>query len=180
MRKHCDINPDYGRGIVGQANVLYLEALGSLSDLEIDPDKLDEADALLGQALAMQGQPESYNIASKAHFQRGQVYLARYQAQVPGSDWLSLADAEFAYLIEDYEFGDDTLASLAGHAYFRQGVIAYMQQEPDVAITLVEQSIPLVSRFYQAEYYATLGDIYKNIDQKDEAIQAYEDALGPG
>ena len=56
-------------------------------------------------------------------------------------------------------------------------MIAYIQHDPDAAIALVEQSIPLVSRFYQAEYYATLGDIYKNIDQKDEAIQAYEDAL---
>ena len=145
---------------------MYLEALGSLSDLEIDPDKLDQADVLLGQALAMQEQPESYNIASKAHFQRGQVYLVRYQAEVPGSDWLSLAEAEFTYLIDDYEFGDDTLASLAGHAYYRQGRIAYIQQDPDAAIALVEQSIPLVSRFYQGEYYATLGDIYKNTDQR--------------
>jgi tetratricopeptide (TPR) repeat protein len=171
------INPDYGRGIVGQANVLYLDALGSLSDLKIDPVKLDQAEAMLNEALALQGQPESYNIASKAHFQLGQVFLARYQAQVPGSDWLSLANAEFAFMVDDYESGDEALTSLAGHAYYRQGVIAYMQNDPDTAITLIKEAIPLVSRFYQGEYYAGLGDIYKNIGQKEQAIQAYEDAL---
>ncbi len=171
------IKPEYGRGLVGQANVLYLEALGSLDNLQIDPVKLDEADALVTQALALKGQPENANIPAKAHFNRGQIDLARFRAQVSGEDWLARAKDEFIFVTQDYEAGDTALESLASHSYFRLGVIAYYQGDPDASIALIQKAIPLASPFSQGEFTATLGDIYKSLGQNENAIQAYEDAI---
>ena len=175
------INPDYGRGLVGQANVLYLEALGSLDKPQIDPVKLDQADALVTQALALQGQPESANIAAKAHFNRGQIDLARYKSQVPvipGGDWIAQAKNEFTFVIDEYEAGNTTLKPLASHAYFRLGeCIFYRDLMDPQAILLIEKAISIASPFYQAEYTALLGNLYNARGEPEKAIQAYEDAI---
>ena len=127
------INPDYGRGLVGQANVLYLEAV--LDDTQIDLVKLDQADELLTQALSLEGQPESANIPAKAHFQRGQIYLVRYGENVPvpagEADWIAQAKDEFTFVVDKYEAGDATLYSLASHAYFRLGRCAFYRDVKD-------------------------------------------------
>lgn len=174
------INPDYGRGLVGQANVLYLEA--TLANQEIDTVKLDQADELLTRALALEGQPESYNIPAKAHFQRGQIYLARYGAKIPvpagEADWIAQAKDEFAFVIAEYEAGDATLKSLASHAYFRLGECAFYRDAKDPqAIAFIEKAISIASPFYEAEFTASLGNIYNYLGEKDKAIQAYEDAI---
>ena len=173
------INPDYGRGLVGQANVLYLEAL--LDNQEIDTVKLDQADELLTRALALEGQPESYNIPAKAHFQRGQIDMARYKAQVPvisGGDWIAQAKNEFTFVIDDYEAGDTSLKSLASHAYFRLGECAFYRDAKDPqAIALIEKAISIASPFYEAEFTVSLGNIYNYRGEKEKAIQAYEDAI---
>jgi tetratricopeptide (TPR) repeat protein len=175
------INPDYGRGLVGQANVIYLEALGSLDNPQIDPVKLEQADELLTRALALEGQPESANIPAKAHFQRGQIDLARYKAQVPvipGGDWIAQAKDEFTFVIADYEAGDTTLKSLASHTYFRLGQCTYYRDLMDPqAITLIEKAISIASPFYQAEYTAGLGNLYNARGEKENAIRAFEDAV---
>jgi tetratricopeptide (TPR) repeat protein len=175
--KALDINKTYGRGLVGQANVLYLEALGPLDHPQIDPAKLDEADARVTQALELEGQPESDNIESKAHFNRGQIDLARFSAKVPGEDWLVRAKEEFLFVTRDYESGDTTLESLASHSYFRLGIIAYYQGDPDSSISLIQKAIPMASPFSQGEFSAMLGDIYANLGRKDDAAKAYEEAI---
>jgi tetratricopeptide (TPR) repeat protein len=174
------INPDYGRGLVGQANVLYLEAV--LDDTQINLAKLDQADELLTQALSLEGQPESANIPAKAHFQRGQIYLVRYGAQVPvpagEADWIAQAKDEFTFVIAEYEAGDVTLYSLASHAYFKLGQCAFYRDVKDPqAIALIEKAISMSSLFYQAEYTAELGNLYKYLEEKENAIQAYQDAI---
>ena len=173
------VNPDYGRGLVGQANVLYLEAV--FDNSQIDTVKLDQADTLLTQALALEGQPASANIPAKAHFQRGQINLARYKAQVsviPGGDWIAKAKDEFTFVIADYEAGDTSLKSLASHTYFRLGQCTYYRDLMDPqAIVLIEKAISIASPFYQAEYTAGLGNLYNARGEKENAIQAFEDAV---
>jgi tetratricopeptide (TPR) repeat protein len=171
------IKKDYGRGSVGLANVLYLESLGPLEQPEIDTAKLDEAESLTKRALALRDQAESANIPAKGHFNLGQISMARYQANVAGEDWLEKAKQEFTFVTREYEAGDSALETYAAHAYFRLGRIAYLQNEADMAVDLVKKSISLAPPFYKAAYSATLGDIYKNIGQKDLAAQAYEDAI---
>jgi tetratricopeptide (TPR) repeat protein len=174
------INPDYGRGLVGQANVLYMEAV--LDNPQIDPVKLDQADKLLLQALALEGQPESANIPAKSHFQRGQIDLARYKAQVPvisgEADWIAKAKDEFTFVVTEYEAGDTSLKSLASHTYFRLGQCAYYRDLMDPqAIVLIEKAISISSLFYQAEYTAGLGNLYNARGEKENAIRAFEDAI---
>ena len=171
------INPSYGRGMVGLANIVYLESLGPLQEPKIDPVKLDKATFLTAQALLLEDQPESANIPAKAHFNLGQISMARYQAKVPGEDWLEKAKQEFTFVTQEYESGDTTLETSAAHAYLRLGRIAYLQNDSDTAIVLVKKSISLAPPFYKAAYSTTLGDIYKNLGQKDLASQAYEDAI---
>jgi tetratricopeptide (TPR) repeat protein len=176
------INPNYGRGLVGRANILYLEALGSLSDLKIDPAKLDEAEALSRQALALTDQPESANVPAKAHFNLGQIDLARYRAQAPvpagEGDWIAQAKDEFSLVVSDYEAGDTTLTSLAAHAYFRLGECDFYRDTQDPqAFVLMEKAISLASPFYQAEFTALMGNKYLARGEKDKAIQAYQDAI---
>jgi tetratricopeptide (TPR) repeat protein len=176
------INPRYGRGLVGIANVLYLEALGSLQDIEIDPAKLEEASAFTEKALALKDQPESANIPAKAHFNLGQIAWARYQAKVPGEDWSERARREFTFVTQEYEEGDKALETYAAHAYFRLGLIEYAQNKSDTsvetAIAWIRKAIALAPPFYKGEYSITLGNIYMNIGQNDMARQAYQEALG--
>ena len=171
------INPGYGRAIVGQSNVLYLSALGTLDHVQIEPAKLDQADELVSQALELEDQPDNANIPAKAHFNRGQISLARYSAKVVGDDWLARSKDEFTFVVQEYEAGDTTLESLASHSYFRLGLIAYYQGDADTSIALIQKAIPLASPFSQGEFSSTLGDIYVNIGQKENAIQAYQNAI---
>jgi tetratricopeptide (TPR) repeat protein len=175
--KALQINPDYGRAIVGQSNVLYLSALGKLDELQIEPAVLDQADELVTKALQLEGQPESANIPAKARFSRGQIDLARYSAQVEGADWLERSKEEFTFVTQEYEAGDTTLQSLASHSYFRLGLIAYYQGDTETSIALIQKAIPLASPFSQGEFSSTLGDIYLNLGQKQDAISAYQAAL---
>ncbi len=175
------INKNYGRGLVGLANILYLESVGSLQDIKIDPVKLDEAAALTEQALALKDQPETANIPAKAHFNLGQIAWARYRAQLPGQDWSEIAKQEFTFVTKEYEAGNTALETYAAHAYLRLGVIEYAQNKTDTAvdssIALIKKAISLAPPFYKGEYSITLGNIYKNVGQKDLAEQAYQDAL---
>ena len=180
-RKALEINPDYGRARMGLANIRYLQSLGSLQDTKIDPAKLDEAAALAEGALRLEDQPESAKIPAKAHFTLGQIDWARYQAGLPGADWLESARQEFAFVTQQYEGGDATLEVNASYAYWRLGLIEYLQNKSDTSvdtsIALVKKAISLAPPFYRGEYSVTLGNIYKNTGQKELAAQAYRDAL---
>lgn len=72
----------YGRALVGQGGIVYLEALTNPlnpTDKNVDREKLAEAEKIFNQALALKNQPASYNIPSKANFSLGQVYQVRGQ-----------------------------------------------------------------------------------------------------
>ena len=145
--------------------------------------KLDQSDKLLLQALALEGQPESANIPAKAHFHRGQIYLARYGVNIliPAgeADWIAKAKDEFTFVVTEYEAGDTSLKSLASHTYYRLGLCAFYRnsKDPSQAIALIEKAISIASPFYRAEYTAGLGSLYKYLGEKENAIQAYEDAI---
>ncbi len=175
--KSLSLNEDYARGMLGLANVVYLQALGPLKDLKIDPAELDRAQGLTQQALDLPDQPETANVPAKAHFNFGQIDLARYRAQVPGKDWLSEAKKEFTFVTQAYEAGNPSLQSLAAHGYFRLGVIAYQQGDKDTSISLIKKAIGMASPFYQAEFSAFLGGMYAALGEKDLAQQSYESAI---
>jgi tetratricopeptide (TPR) repeat protein len=172
---HLDNN--YGRAIVGQAGVEFLNAQGTPPDWVPNLEGYEQASQLLNQALNLEDQPDTANIETKAHFLLGQIALAKYEARIEVDDWLTKSHEEFLNVISDYNSGDTRVENLASHAYARLGVIAFLQENPEEAILNINEAIRLASPFYEGEYYALLGDIYCEEKLNQEAIDAYEEAL---
>lgn len=174
-----DIDPDYGRAMIGQANVYYLRAL-KLNDC--NPTGLEAASALLEQALSLEDQPASASIETKVHFYRGQIALIRDACQLSEDDWLSVAQREFNWVVDRYESdpGSDVPQSiqyLASHAYARLGWLAYRRNDAESAISYLNQAITIASPTYQGEYSALLGDVYAAVEQTENAIASYQRAI---
>lgn len=174
-------NNNYGRARIGQANIFYLEA--SQDKNNCDPSGLDQASNLLDQALDLKDQPPSANIETKVHFYRGQIALIRDACHIEGEDWLTAAQQEFDWVVNQYESRKQNntdfegVKPLASHAYARLGVIAYKHNEIDQAVNRLNQSIKIASPYYQGYYTALIGDIYFAEGQKQKAIEAYTNAI---
>ncbi len=172
-------NGSYGRAMIGEANVLYLNAS---VDKKCDSSGLDQASALLDRTLALQDQPSSANIETKVHFYRGQIAIIRDSCHMAGDDWLTNAQNEFIWVTNQYETRKENdqdiegIKSLASHAYARLGYIAYQRGQPEPAITWLQKAVEIASPYYQGSYTSLIGDIYAATGQKEQAIQAYEDA----
>jgi tetratricopeptide (TPR) repeat protein len=174
-------NSDYGRAMIGRANVLYLQASQDKSNCDFDG--LEQASTLLTQSLALTDQPSSANIETKVHFYRGQIALVRNACNQMDQDWMSTAQDEFTWVVNQYEIlkqnsgNYESLKSLASHAYARLGYIDYKRGEFDTAIAWVKKAVEIASPYYQGFYTSMMGDIYAFAGKKDEAIQAYDDAI---
>jgi tetratricopeptide (TPR) repeat protein len=175
--KALHLDDNYGRAMVGQAGVFFLNAQGTPPDWIPNPEGFEEASQILDQALKLEDQPETANIDSKAHFLLGQIALAKYEAQIEGDEWLTQSYNEFRSVVSDYKPGDTRMANLASHAYARLGVISYLEGNPEEAISNINDAIKLASPFYEGEYFALLGDIYCAESQTEQATDAYEEAL---
>ena len=175
-----EINPNYGRAMIGEANVLYLRA-HTLDNC--DPAGLEAASALLDKALSLKDQPASANIEIKVHLYRGQIALLRYDCKLPGDDWASIAEEEFGWVRARYEADPESeesqsIKSFAAHAYAALSYLAYYEHsDVESAIKLMQQAIPIASHIYQDDYFSLLGDMYVVTGQKDKAIEAYQQAI---
>jgi predicted negative regulator of RcsB-dependent stress response len=174
-------NSDYGRAMIGEANVLYLQASQDKSNCDLAG--LEQASALLDQSLALSDQPASANIETKVHFYRGQIAIIRNACHQTDQDWLSNAKDEFTWVADQYESrkknssGYESLQSLTSHAYARLGYIAYKGNDADTAIVWLKKSVEIASPYYQGLYTSLMGDIYVSAGKKEEAVQAYNDAI---
>jgi predicted negative regulator of RcsB-dependent stress response len=167
--------------LIGKANVFYLQA--SQDKNNCDPAGLEQASALLDQSLALSDQPASANIETKVHFYRGQIAIIRNACHQTDQDWLENAKDEFTWVADQYESrkknssGYEGLQSLASHAYARLGYIAYKGNDADTAIVWLKKSVEIASPYYQGLYTSLMGDIYVSAGKKEEAVQAYNDAI---
>jgi tetratricopeptide (TPR) repeat protein len=174
-------NPDYGRAMIGEANVLYLQA--SQDKANCDPTGLEKASVLLTQSLALSGQPASANIEAKVHFYRGQIAIIRDACHQTDQDWLSNAKDEFTWVINQYEARKkngssyESLQSLASHSYARLGYISFMRGDAEAGISWLKKSVEIASPYYQGLYTSLIGDFYVTLGRKEEASQAYNDAI---
>lgn len=178
-QKALEINSNYGRAMIGEANVLYLRAL---TQDNCDPAGLEAASALIDKSLTLTDQPESANIETKAHFYRGQIAIIRDYCEIPGDDWRVVAEREFTWVIERYAANpeSDTSKSIeffASHAYARLGYLAYLRSDLDAAIAFTEKSIPIAPPKDKADYYSLLGDYLVVAGENDKAVEAYQQAI---
>ncbi len=173
-----DINRTYTRAKVGQASVLYLIALGNPTDSSfetVDLDQLDEAATVFEDALNLGNPPASANIEAKVSFGLGQINLVH--AQIAEGDWLAQAEAKFNQVVQEYENGNIRIIDLAGHAYARLAVIAYLQGNTDAAVDHYAHATQLVTPHYQSYYNTRLGEVYATANKIDLAIEAYNEAI---
>jgi hypothetical protein len=172
------INPDYARARVGQASLLYMQAIGDPSNPEFDdvnPELLAASVEAYQEALTMADAPNSANIDSKVHYGLGQNYLVRIITE--GTQWLGPAKDEFGAVIADFEKGNVSLEELAGHAHAQLGLIAWLEGNVPQAIAEYEQATGMVSPFYRAQYRADIGDVYASDCQISQAREAYDLAI---
>jgi tetratricopeptide (TPR) repeat protein len=174
-----EINKDYGRALVGMANVDYLRAY---TQNDCDPAGLEDASRLLDEALALTDQPASANLETKVHFYRGQIAIIRDYCKIAGSDWRAAAEQEFTWVSERYETDPESDASksieyFASHAYARLGYLAYLRNDANAAIAFTQKAIPIAPAKDKADYLSLLGDYYVVVGQKDQASEAYQQAL---
>lgn len=174
-----EIDPQMVRALVGQAGAIYQLALGNLQTRQgsqVDLDLLDEAEGIFREAMAMDA-PDAAEIALKAHFGLGQIFLVRHYLQLEGGDWLKQARAEFQTLVDAYTASGARNRDLIGHAYARLALIAgEFDRAPDSAIEFYQAAIGLVSPRWQAQYQIELGDLYAAQEDIENARRAYEEA----
>jgi len=176
-----DKNSDYGRALIGKANVLYLQA--SQGENKCDPVGFEQASETLNDALSLLDQPASANIETKVHFYRGQIAILRDDCQQTEQDWLSTAAQEFTWVVDQYESrkkNDDDyqgIESLASHSYARLGYISYTRGDPETAITWFQKAVEIASPYYQGFYLSLIGDIYAATGHKEEALNYYAEAI---
>ncbi len=173
------INPSYARARLGQAGVLYLQALGDPAEpvMVENNDKLIQAEKAFLDTLEISDpdQLTEENIGTKVHFYLGQIYIARSQIDDPS--WLQTAEGEFDLVIEDYLAGDDRVKELASHAFARRGLIAMIQQDRETAKSFYQSAIEITSPRYKAYYSSKLAEIYFEEGSLDQALETYDKAI---
>lgn len=175
-----EINADYGRAMIGEANVLYQRAI---TQKDCDASDLEAASQLLDEASNLTDQPPSANIETKVHYYRGQIALIREDCQIPGGDWRAIAEQEFNWVVARYEADPESdasqsITSLASEAYARLSYIAYyFHSDANAAIAWLQKAIPLASLYKKGFYTASLGDMYVVIGETDRAIESYQQAI---
>jgi len=172
------INPDYTRARLGLSDIVYLESFSdpNASSFEnVDLEKLAEAEQILLDIQTIKNLPENVNFQAKINFRLGMIYLVR--AQILDGDWLEQSRARFEQVIEEYDGGNQQIVDIAGHAHAKLGLIEFLQNRPDGAITHYKAAIELVTPHYQAHYASLLGEIYLSTGETELAIDAYQRAI---
>jgi tetratricopeptide (TPR) repeat protein len=187
------INPNYARGQLGMAFILYQQSLGSLNNVEFDLERLTTAEKKYRDLLALTDLPVSAHIPARAHFGLGQIYMARgfYAIDLlekntsggipaglnPPEQEFARAAVEFEQVIGFQEAGEDALLSVASQSHANLGLIARLNGDFVRAIEQIKKAIDLSSPYYRVRFYAMLGDTYQMASDVEQAIQAYQDGI---
>lgn len=164
-----DIDPNYGRAMLGEAGILYLQAFNDPSSPRIDHTLLDQAVAQFEKAANTNNQPASANIQPKANFGLGQIELVR---QIEKGEPVDKVATRFLAVINEYEAGNSALEELAGHAYARLGLIRRLEGQSNVAALNYERAIEILtnySAYFKTDYRIRLGKVYLELEETELA-----------
>jgi len=171
--KAIAINDNYGRAYIGLAGTKLAKTSNSPQGMQ----NIQEAEALLDQAMALEDQPETANIEPKTHYYRGQIAFLKAIYSGGSTSWFETAKKEYRVVIDSYEQGNLLLRDFASQSYARLGVIASLYKELDPAIENLEIAISIATPFSKGEFYKLLGQVYCGFHQEQEAINAFEKAI---
>ncbi|MCA9948944.1 MAG: tetratricopeptide repeat protein [Anaerolineales bacterium] len=175
----AEIRPGYARAQAGEALVLYLEALGNPNDPSFETvnlDLLDQAEAKFLMILDQDDLPQSANLEIKIQFYLGLINFVRAQT-LDEEIWMIHAKDAFEKVVQAYENGNTTAALQAGYAHGQLALIARLNGDSQTAIKHYKQAIELVTPFEQGAFYLELGAVHEHLEQEEEALEAYNEAL---
>jgi tetratricopeptide (TPR) repeat protein len=175
-----EYNAVYGRALVGKASAIYvlafLDPQNPPMPETVDRTRLDEAEALYLQALALEDQPESSRLPYKIALGLGQVY--QLEALLGEVDGLEKARQQYDFVVQSYlesvqaeeekggtaddeaAQGDPLLGELASFAYARLALMEADKGNYDQALKLYDDSITIASPYWAARYTTDLALVY--------------------
>ena len=116
------LNEEYARAYIGRATVEFLNAKGDCEPGNADEASLRSAVANFVRAVAASDQPAISNVAVKAAFGKGRVYVCLSQALI--EDRWEDAETEFKVVVSEYEGGNETILGLAIESYAGLGFVS--------------------------------------------------------
>jgi tetratricopeptide (TPR) repeat protein len=122
FQRIMDLNPDYARGLLGTAEVSYLQSSGGCKPDGVDAEGLRRAADRYREALEAELKPAVSNVDAKAALGLGRVYACLSQALV--EDRWRDAEKAFQDVIEAFENDNPAIRELAVEAYGGLGLSA--------------------------------------------------------
>jgi tetratricopeptide (TPR) repeat protein len=162
------LNPQYARGLLGAAEVGYLQASGGCKPESVDAEGLRRAADRYRQALAAELKPAVSNVDAKAALGLGRVYACLSQALI--DDRWREAEAAFRQVTDAYEAGNHAIRELAVEAYGGLGLSALPSEDstrPGARFCEARQYYDAARRLSQDEQRASVFDrMLLYIDQR--------------
>lgn len=171
------IQPDFGRALIGQANVNILLASGDPPCAAPNQTLLERAESLLKLATSTQHQQTGANIEIKVQFYHAMIDLCRFRAGMTGQDWAQEASIGFQSVIDNYNNENQNLRFMTSHAYASLGFINALLGKLEDAIDNLNHAIELASPYYKGVYASWMGDFYSNYQMYEKAANAYQLAI---
>lgn len=174
------LNPDYARARVGLAELYFRRALGlpPVQDVsQISRPDLELARKELQAALLAQDAPPSADILAKVWFGEGRLALIESQiSQDPR--FLDTAKTAFQKVIAAAESDNPRLGEHAALAHGYLGSIAWLQNDLAGAEGELRRAATEVhSARARASFWAQLGEIYLQLGESAQAVEAYRQAV---
>ena len=178
-----DLNPEYGRAMIGLAEVRLHEASRSCEPDSVDAEGLREARDQYRAAAAALDQPPLSSVPAKSHFGVARVDICLSQATVEGA-WLEAAD-ELRAVISDFESGNETLQDLAAEAHGQLAEVSLPAKgsaDPGVNYLAAADEYRAAIRLSkhrnrQAIFSDNLGWVLERLGDLDAAARAYDQAI---
>lgn len=178
-----DRNPDYGRAMIGLAEVQLHLSSGRCNPGTAIRAGLEAARDQFRAALVARDQPPLSNVPAKAHFGIARVDVCLSQALLEGS-WTEAAN-ELLAVIAEFEAGKTTLQDLAAEAHAQLAVVRLPTQgNPNARANYLAAASEYRAAIDLSEddgrkalFYDGLGWVLERLDQRSDAGGAYDRAI---
>jgi tetratricopeptide (TPR) repeat protein len=190
FQRALQLNPDYSRALLGQAEVAFFRSNGGCQPDQIDASGVTAAIDAYQRAGQARDQPPLADIGAKVRYRVARAHLCLIQAQQ--EEDTSQVENTFKEIIQEYEAGNARLKYLASESHADLGLLylplvsaqntqaAYQRalSEYQTAIGLCDAS----SADRQAVFYSQVGFIQWRLNNPTAAKAAYDTAiqLDPG
>jgi tetratricopeptide (TPR) repeat protein len=185
-----DLNGEYSRALIGDAEVRFLLARGGDCGAKtVDVAGLRQALDEYRRAASAREQPPGAAIAAKIAFGMGRVYLCLSHAGV--EDQRAAAEQQFKAVVADFERDQENLVKklLASEAHANLGLLYWEWPAASDAAKienyrraidqyhLAYDRVPFSENERRANFSFQLGQLYDNLGQYQQADEAFADAI---